>query len=55
VSGNVIRFNTGYGIETTGSGSTYDYNTVNSNTAGTINGSLINMGGNSCNATNTCP
>ena len=52
---NVVRSNTGVGISTTGSGTTYSHNTINSNSGGTVSGALINMGGNSCNETASCP
>jgi parallel beta-helix repeat protein len=54
VQRNTVRSNTGFGLNLA-IRSTYGENTITSNTAGTVTGSGVSIGGNSCNGTSTCP
>ena len=55
VSGNTVRGNTGYGLNFGGSQSAYSENVISSNTAGTVNGTAVQLGQNACNGNTTCP
>jgi parallel beta-helix repeat protein len=55
VSGNTVRGNTGYGLNFTGSDAAYSENVISNNTAGTINGSAVQLGQNACDGNTTCP
>ncbi|MFO0690012.1 MAG: right-handed parallel beta-helix repeat-containing protein [Myxococcota bacterium] len=54
VQRNTMRWNSGYGLRLE-SQSTYRENTITFNTLGTVTGTGVNMGDNSCNGTTTCP
>jgi len=54
VQRNAARLNAGFGLNL-GSQATYRENTITSNTAGTVTGSGVDMGDNSCNGLASCP
>jgi hypothetical protein len=53
VVGNTMTDNVQHGLESDGAG--YRENVINGNAAGTVNGVAIDLGGNSCDGTATCP
>ena len=55
VSGNTVRGNTGYGLRFGGFESAYSENVISGNTAGTVNGSAVQLGQNACDGNTTCP
>ena len=55
VSGNTVRGNTGYGLRFSGTESAYSENVISNNTAGTGDGSAVQLGQNACNGNTTCP
>jgi hypothetical protein len=50
-----VRANTGYGLNFTGTEAAYSENVISDNTAGTVNGSGVQLGQNACNGDTTCP
>jgi hypothetical protein len=53
VVGNTMTDNVQYGLES--DGAAYRENVINGNPVGTVTGVAIDLGGNSCNGTSTCP
>lgn len=52
ILGNSSNFNTGFGLSIVGG---YAENSVSGNGGGTVGGSAVEIGGNACNGTTTCP
>jgi hypothetical protein len=50
-----VRLNVGYGLKIAGSDSAYSENVISNNTAGTVNGTGVQLGQNACNGDTTCP